>query len=481
MKHRILICLLFMSVFINTLLNAQTAGQLLNLNIPAPSLESNLLGTSTTQPIAVYLPPSYELSGKSYPVVYFLGGYGDRVTDWTNGTYQGFRIKNIMDKLIGNKTINEFIVVIIAGYNFLGGSFYVNSPVTGNWEDFVMKDVIGYIDSNYRTLKNRESRGIGGHSMGGFGTINLAMLHPEIFGAIYALSPGLYLEDGLKTSQLFKSTAFINQFIQKEQDLGSMSSSDAMNSYKSYISSRFTSGDWDTPFGYAYGSAFSPDTNKSVPFIDYPYSKSGDQLVADSSKLKNYENGFGNQSEKVKKYKENFLSLKLFEYEVGTYDEYPWLRNGCEYFDQLLTKENIPHQFTKFNGGHQDKVGERFEKYLLPSLSNVLIYDTTTTGIKTGDILSPTNFELKNYPNPFNPVTKVQYSIPFNGIVTLKIYNQLGELIDTLVDQVKSPGLYEENFYGGSLPSGIYFCSIELNLENPAKVFFETSKIILLK
>jgi S-formylglutathione hydrolase len=475
MKNRIFSLLFLVSIFLYNFSNAQTTGKLLNLNIQAPSLANNLLGTSTTQPIAIYVPPSYDISNKNFPVVYFLGGYGDRVSDWTSGTYQNFRIKEVMDKLISNKTVNEFIVVIICGYNFLGGSFYVNSPVSGKWEDFVIKDVIEYIDTNFRTIKNREARGLGGHSMGGFGTINLAMLHPEIFGSVYALSPGLYNDNGLKTSQLFKSDAFINQFIQKIQELNEMSSSEAMNSYKSYISSRFSSGDWDTPFGYAYGSAFSPDTAKSVPYINYPYAKSDDLFLVDSLILKNYDSGFGRQLEKVKKYKQNFLSLKLFEFEVGTYDEYPWLRNGCDYFDKVLTDEGIEHQFTRFSGGHQDKVGERFEKYLLPALSAVLLYDTSATVIKTGEIISPENFDLSNFPNPFNPETTFHFYNAKTSLIKMNIYNILGKKIKCLIHEIKSPGEYAVKWKAENLPSGVYFC----RLENDK--FSVTKKVILQK
>ena len=474
MKNRILYLLLLVSFFIYNYSNAQTTGKLLNINIPSLSLAGNLLGTSTTQPITVYLPPSYDISDNNYPVIYFLGGYGDRVSDWTSGTYQNFRIKEVMDKLISNKTVNEFIVVIICGYNFLGGSFYVNSPVTGNWEDFVIKDVVEYVDANYRTIRNREARGIGGHSMGGFGTINLAMLHPEIFGSVYALSPGLYNEDGLKTSQLFKSTAFINQFIQKIQELNGMSSAEAMNSYKSYINGRFSSGDWDTPFGYAYGSAFSSDTAKNVPYINYPYSKSGDQIAVDSLVLKNYENGFGSQLEKIKKYKQNFLSLKSFGFEVGSYDEYLWLRNGCDYFDQILTDEGIPHQYTKFSGGHQDKVGERFEKYLLPALSAVLLYDTST-GIKTGEIISPENFDLSNYPNPFNPETTFHFYNVKTSLIKMNIYNLLGQKIKCLINETKSAGEYNIKWKAENLSSGVYFCRLEND------IFSVTKKVVLQK
>jgi len=196
MKHLIQICLLLIFSLGCQLADTQTStGTLVNPNIPAPSLAGNLLGTSTKQAIAVYLPPSYNTSSKKYPVIYFLGGFGDRVSDWTNGTYQGFKIHTSMDQLINLKSVNEMIVVIVSGYNFLGGSFYVNSSVSGNWEDFVINDVVGYIDTNYRTLQDKKFRAISGHSMGGFGALNLAMRHPDFFGAVYALSPGLFAAD----------------------------------------------------------------------------------------------------------------------------------------------------------------------------------------------------------------------------------------------------------------------------------------------
>ena len=70
--------------------------------------------------------------------------------------------------------------------------YEVITEVTGNWDDFISKEVVSFVDENYRTLNKRESRAIAGHSMGGFGALNLSMLHPEIFGMCYALSPGVF-------------------------------------------------------------------------------------------------------------------------------------------------------------------------------------------------------------------------------------------------------------------------------------------------
>ncbi|MCK5713924.1 MAG: hypothetical protein KAI25_14475, partial [Hyphomicrobiaceae bacterium] len=113
-------------------------GQLFEKMVPGRSLRNNILGESIDQPIAVYLPPSYASSSKRYPVVYLLPGFNAESNVFLNGTYQGLNIVESMDRLIEEGKIEEMIVVIVNGRNSLGGSFYVNSPVNGNWKDFVV-------------------------------------------------------------------------------------------------------------------------------------------------------------------------------------------------------------------------------------------------------------------------------------------------------------------------------------------------------
>ncbi|MCK4225489.1 hypothetical protein KAX29_01205, partial [candidate division WOR-3 bacterium] len=114
-------------------------GQLIEVDIPAPSLENNLFGIPTEQPVAIYLPPSYSTSDKRYPVVYFLPGFSTPIIYFTSWcVFQGFMLKESIDKLIDTGVINEMIVVIPNGLTFMLGSFYVNSPVLGNWDDFIV-------------------------------------------------------------------------------------------------------------------------------------------------------------------------------------------------------------------------------------------------------------------------------------------------------------------------------------------------------
>ncbi len=168
--------------------------------IPAPSLEGNLLGDDTEQYVQVYLPPSYASSNKRYPVVYFLPGFGSD----PHGKNSYFSAEALAAAMSRGE-IMEMIVVEPNGANLLHGSFYVNSPVTGNWEDFIVQDVVGYIDEHYRTIAGRDGRGIAGFSMGGFAAINLAMRHPDLFAAAYGLSPALFDPQGLENPLLFDS------------------------------------------------------------------------------------------------------------------------------------------------------------------------------------------------------------------------------------------------------------------------------------
>ena len=102
------------------------------------------------------------------------------------------------------------------------------------------------------------------------------------------------------------------------------------------------------------------------------------------------------------------------------------------------------------------------------------------TDLPTGiDILSdnqPTNFNLnQNYPNPFNPTTKIKYSVPQSSNVVIKVFDLLGNEIETLVDGHKPIGTYEITWYADNLPSGIYFYRLQANN------FIQIKKMILLK
>ena len=191
------------------------------------ALEEDPLGTTADRYINVYLPPGYFDDEKTrYPVIYYLHGYGGNKHGWNmtsrdskdNSGYWNILPKKILseidlekivdferlDNLIETGELSPFILIQPDGCLYiphkngaldfkkrpiLKGSFYVNSPHTGNYRDYIVKDVIEYIDKKYRTLSDRNHRALMGGSMGAYGVLNLAVHHPEKFIAAVSLSP----------------------------------------------------------------------------------------------------------------------------------------------------------------------------------------------------------------------------------------------------------------------------------------------------
>jgi hypothetical protein len=92
------------------------------------------------------------------------------------------------------------------------------------------------------------------------------------------------------------------------------------------------------------------------------------------------------------------------------------------------------------------------------------------------DLNQPTDYALEqNFPNPFNPVTKINFAIPRQGHVTLKIYDVTGREVVTLADEIMTSGFYTKEFNGGNFASGVYFYRIE------SSGFIQTKKMLLIK
>ncbi|MCB0670040.1 MAG: esterase family protein, partial [Saprospiraceae bacterium] len=136
---------------------AQTPhGQVIVDSIYSPNL-LNEFGEKTTRSVSVYLPPGYSDSEQRYPVIYFLHGF-------TGNHYLWPEMVDILDFAIASHRIRPFIFIVSDQKTTYDGSFYSNSGVFGNWEDFTAFDLVKYMDENYRTIPEADSRGITGHS-----------------------------------------------------------------------------------------------------------------------------------------------------------------------------------------------------------------------------------------------------------------------------------------------------------------------------
>ena len=242
--------LLFVLILPSILLAQDEKGTVDVVEVTCPALEGNLIGDPATKTIFVYLPPNYETSDKQYPVYYWVTGY---TWDLTSSTYKRYFVTTSEpDRMARDGEIREMINVSLDGHNRFDGSYYFDSVTTGNWETYVAEDVVDYVDSHYRTIPHRDSRGISGHSMGGFGAMHIALSRPDVFGAVLAES-GLYdlSTDFGKGKQTWDAGASALADPQNWDEMDAL--------------------DWEVKEWFAMAAAFVPNPDKPPFFLDKPH------------------------------------------------------------------------------------------------------------------------------------------------------------------------------------------------------------------
>jgi S-formylglutathione hydrolase len=330
------------------------------VTIPAPSLEGNILGDTSAQCIEVYLPKSYTENERTYPVIYFLNGYGSEVG--------GGWFTSSLDQYFNENPAHEVIFIVAQGRNKLGGSFYVNSPVTGNWEDYIVTDLVEFVDSNYRTIAHAASRSITGHSMGGFGCLYIATRHPDVFNSVYSHSPGLFDRAGLEESQMFDSKEIVESHF---QFFSSLEKTAPDKAHEKMLEKARTNDDWVLTFTMAYGVAFCPNRNKNAPYMNYP--KNSD-FVTDTIAWKQWHDGFGFIANHIKKYKENLNSLSFIGIDCGYHDNFPWIYKGTKYLSEVFNEHQINHSLILHQGDHGNMLLRQIEESMFPLITKKLVY-----------------------------------------------------------------------------------------------------------
>lgn len=206
--HNALFALLLL-VFTSGTLHAQVGGKVYdNLNLKSSKLNKEVN-------YALYLPPDYGSSERSYPVLYLLHGYSDNHTGWL----QFGEVKSIADKAIASGKVTPMIIVMPDA----GVSWYMNNQ-KGNvpYEDFFVKELIPHIESNYKCRTKKEFRAVAGLSMGGYGSLLYALKYPELFTACCPLSAAVFTDEeitNMATSADSRNDLINNLFGDKERDL----------------------------------------------------------------------------------------------------------------------------------------------------------------------------------------------------------------------------------------------------------------------
>lgn len=325
---------------------ASAGGEATNevFQIESQELAGNYLGASNEISVGVLLPAAYAESEEPLPVVYFLPGYTARNDPET------------MPDAIGEvlNAVEPMIVVTVVGANELGGGWYTDSAAVGNWEQAIVTEVVPYIDEHYRTIATRDARGLAGHSMGGYGAFTIGMKHPDVFGAVFALSPAIAGEEGIDQSALFGSAGRARTVLQSMESLEGLDGEELLDAMASSGSS----------FEYSYGTAVAP--SPEPPYFRYPYTLVDGEPVRDPEVWDAWQAGFGDVDEEIAANRQGLLTLNGLGLDCGSADEYRWIFDGCSFVDAALTAEGVPHVYTVHEGTHTSRFAERLQVAMLP-------------------------------------------------------------------------------------------------------------------
>jgi S-formylglutathione hydrolase len=309
-------------------------GKLERIKVHGKSLEGNLSGDAADRDVSVYLPPSYAKGKKKhYPVLYLLHGFTDSDDRWFGLKQHFINVPLAADRAFA-AGVPEMILVMPNAFTKFHGSMYSNSSTTGDWEDYIAEDLVSYMDSHYRTIPDRGSRGLAGHSMGGYGTIRLGFKHPEVFSSLYAMSPCCMAPTGNPGAAMEKQV----EAVKTTEDIEKAN------------------------FGVlamlASSAAWSPDPQNPPFFFDFPVK---DGQVQPDIVAKWSANA---PLAMVDQYIPSLKRYRAIAIDAG--DKDAGINDTVRRFDQILTNYGITHTEEIYEGDHVNRIAARLESKVIP-------------------------------------------------------------------------------------------------------------------
>ena len=316
------------------------------ITIQSTALQGNLIGDSPVREVSVYLPPGYGQAGtRRYPVVYLLHGFTDSDAKWfgLDGKHW-INLPDVLNRAMGTPSpgVKDVIVVMPNAFNAFQGSMYSSSATIGDWERFVAEELVAFVDKRYRTIARRDSRGLAGHSMGGYGTLRLGMKYPQVFSSIYALSP-----------------CCLGSFLVQNSD--KPLPAEAIRSKE-----EIAKADFGTKALLASAAAWSPNPNAAPLFLDLPTKNGVPNLEVTARFAANAPLAM------VHQYVFNLRTLNGIAFDAGTGDKS--IHATSLELDRILTGYKLAHAWESYEGDHLNRIAERIEKVMLPFFAQRLTF-----------------------------------------------------------------------------------------------------------
>ena len=314
------------------------------INVYSNAIEGNLIGDPAERNVSVYLPPSYqENADRRFPVLYMLHGFTDSDSQWFGWEDHWINLYDVINQSLAEELSREMIVVMPNAYNQFKGSMYASSPTIGDWETFVTKELVEYIDANYRTLADVKSRGLAGHSMGGYGTIRLGMKYPDVFSSIYMMSP-CCMEGGVTDNKEFMDTMESFTTLDQLEDASFFE-----------IATLATS------------AAFAPNPDNPPYYLDLPFADG--EIRQDIA----YKIAANRTLYTIDKYILNLKKLEAIAMDAGLQDQ--GIHASTKKLHEHLEAYQIPHVYESYEGDHLNRIAERIRTKVLPFFSEYLVFE----------------------------------------------------------------------------------------------------------
>jgi len=320
--------------------------------ITSAALLNNPIGNAEVRKMQVYLPKGYdESSTKKYPVVYLLHGLPfteesfispDTWDPWIGGTspfqaYPDFPengFKNWIDGMIDSGQIEPMIIVMPNAISAYGFSWYSNSELNGGFEDYIVNDLVNFIDSSYKTFANKDRRAVIGFSQGGYGAVKIGMLHADKFGVLASHSGLLYLDGILSMGQIIVAEN-PDGFVGPHPD--------------KFLTSAM----------YSMSAAWSPNMNNPPFMVDLPFAyPSGAIIPAVRDRMLKHD-----VFTMLDTHMDDMNSLNGIFIDCGALDELgmtPMVDAFCQKMDAMA----IDYTFESFQGGHFTDMYSRLQRSL---------------------------------------------------------------------------------------------------------------------
>lgn len=341
---------------------AGNTGELVTVEHQSAILADNPLGDPHVRHFPVWLPPDYNRKalhdrGKRFPVLFDLVGYTGSGAAHTNWRAFDENVPERAARLIHQHKMTGCIIVFPDCFTALGGNQYINSSAIGNYADYLTRELIPFIDKEFRTLASREHRGCFGKSSGGYGALIHGMKYTRYWGAIGSHSGDAYF-DFIYRADWPNTLTELARFRPDKQREGA----------------------WSLPSGYRGDGA---DDGRIQAFLQYAWRRENLNptelhclmnlcMAATYDPDLSAPNGFRvpfdletgaflperwrlwlrhDPALLINRYKSNLRKLKTIYLDCGWRDQYN-IHYGNRMISNQLRKHGIPHRYDEFDGTH---------------------------------------------------------------------------------------------------------------------------------